>query len=94
MCREQSTFLSSMTPSGPWWGSRTKHEGASRARMTAMELVSPGLISYLSSLAALARSQPRRRLAIMCWRGGERSRNVVLLLALIGVHVVTGHRGL
>lgn len=69
-----------------------KAEGASRARMTAMELVSPGLISYLSSLAALARSQPRCRLAIMCWRGGERSRNVVLLLALIGVHVlrVTG----
>ena len=25
----------------------------------------------------------------MCWRGGERSRNVVLLLALIGVHAVT-----
>jgi tRNA 2-selenouridine synthase len=66
-----------------------KAEGAPRARMTAMELVSPGLISYLSSLAVLARSQPRgRRLAIMCWRGGERSRNVVLLLALIGVHVV------
>jgi tRNA 2-selenouridine synthase len=28
------------------------------------------------------------RLAIMCWRGGERSRNVVLLLGLIGVHAV------
>jgi tRNA 2-selenouridine synthase len=25
----------------------------------------------------------------MCWRGGERSRNVALLLALIGVHAVT-----
>ena len=25
----------------------------------------------------------------MCWRGGERSRNVALLLALVGVHVVT-----
>jgi tRNA 2-selenouridine synthase len=24
----------------------------------------------------------------MCWRGGERSRNVALLLALVGVHVV------
>jgi tRNA 2-selenouridine synthase len=66
-----------------------KAEGASQARMTAMELVSPGLTSYLTSLAALARSQPRgRRLAIMCWRGGDRSRNVVLLLALIGIHVV------
>jgi tRNA 2-selenouridine synthase len=67
-----------------------RHEGAGRARMAAMELVSPGLAGYLTSLAELARSQPRnRRLAVMCWRGGERSRNVVLLLALIGVHAVT-----
>jgi tRNA 2-selenouridine synthase len=67
-----------------------KHEGAARARMVAMELVNPGLSQYLGDLAALARSQPRgRRLAIMCWRGGERSRNVLLLLALIGIHVVT-----
>jgi tRNA 2-selenouridine synthase len=52
-----------------------KHEGAARARMVAMELVNPGLSQYLGDLAALARSQPRgRRLAIMCWRGGERSR--------------------
>ncbi len=26
---------------------------------------------------------------MMCWRGGERSRNVSLLLALVGIHVVT-----
>lgn len=67
-----------------------KEQGAARARMVAMEQVSPGLARYLGELAELARSQPRgRRLAIMCWRGGERSRNVVLLLALIGVHAVT-----
>ena len=67
-----------------------RREGAPRARLAAMELVSPGLAEYLGSLAGLARSQPRgRRLAIMCWRGGERSRNVALLLALIGVHAVT-----
>jgi tRNA 2-selenouridine synthase len=66
-----------------------RSEGAARARMAAMEVVSPNLSVYLTSLAELARSQPRgRRLAIMCWRGGERSRNVVLLLALIGVHAV------
>jgi tRNA 2-selenouridine synthase len=66
-----------------------RREGSARARLVAMELVSPGLADYLASLAALARSQPRgRRLAIMCWRGGERSRNVVLLLALIGIHAV------
>ena len=67
-----------------------KEEGAARARFVAMEQVSPGLARYLRELAELARSQPRgKRLAIMCWRGGERSRNVVLLLALIGVHAVT-----
>lgn len=67
-----------------------KEQGAAQARMVAMEQVSPGLAHYLRELAELARAQPRgRRLAIMCWRGGERSRNVVLLLALIGVHAVT-----
>lgn len=67
-----------------------KQDGAAQARLTAMKLASEGLADYLSSLAALAYSQPRgRRLAVMCWRGGERSRNVVLLLALIGVHAVT-----
>jgi tRNA 2-selenouridine synthase len=67
-----------------------KEQGAAQARFVAMEQVSTHLARYLGELAGLARSQPRgRRLAIMCWRGGERSRNVVLLLALIGVHAVT-----
>lgn len=70
------------------------NEGAARARLAAMELVSPGLASYLGGLAELARAQPQgRRLAVMCWRGGERSRNVVLLLALIGVHAVAVQGG-
>lgn len=68
--------------------------GASQARMAAMELVSPRLPEYLTALAELSRSQPKgRRLAIMCWRGGERSRNVVLLLALVGLHVVAVEGG-
>src|SRR5665647_2176724 len=70
-------------------GTAYKHEGSARARLVAMEQVSPSLSPYLTGLADLAREQPRgRRLAIMCWRGGERSRNVVLLLALVGVHAV------
>ncbi|OFW60552.1 MAG: tRNA 2-selenouridine(34) synthase MnmH [Actinobacteria bacterium RBG_16_64_13] len=70
-------------------GTAYRREGAPRARLAAMELVSPGLAQYLNGLAEIARAQPRgRRLAIMCWRGGERSRNVVLLLALIGIHAV------
>jgi len=63
--------------------------GGPQARLLAMELVTAGLPGYLRALAELAHSQPRgRRVAVMCWRGGERSRNVVLLLALIGVHAV------
>jgi tRNA 2-selenouridine synthase len=64
-------------------------EGAAHARMAAVEQIAAELAGYLGSLAALARSLHRgSRLAIMCWRGGERSRNVVLLLALVGVHAV------
>ncbi len=71
-----------------------KHEGAAGARMVAVEQISAGLAAYLADLVALARAQPQgRRLAVMCWRGGERSRNVVLLLALVGVHVVTVRGG-
>jgi tRNA 2-selenouridine synthase len=67
-----------------------KQRGAAQARLVAMELVSPGLPTYLGGLVRLARSLPKgRRLAVMCWRGGERSRNVALLLALVGVHAVT-----
>ena len=66
-----------------------REEGGPQARLLAMELVAAGLPGYLRSLAELARSQPQgRRVAVMCRRGGERSRNVVLLLALIGVHAV------
>jgi tRNA 2-selenouridine synthase len=67
-----------------------KQEGAAQARLVAMELVSPLLPRYLGDLVGVARSLPKGcRMAIMCWRGGERSRNVALLLALVGVHVVT-----
>jgi len=71
-----------------------RQEGAARSRLVAMELVSAGLPLYLGDLVRLARSQPKtRRLALMCWRGGERSRNVALLLALVGVHAVTVEGG-
>jgi tRNA 2-selenouridine synthase len=71
-------------------GTAYKAEGAARARLVAMQLVSPGLPEYLGQLVSLAREQRKGgRLAIMCWRGGERSRNVALLLALVGVHAVT-----
>jgi tRNA 2-selenouridine synthase len=71
-----------------------KQAGAAKARLVAMNLVSPGLPQYLGELAELARSLPKgRRLAVTCWRGGERSRNVSLLLALVGIHVVTVEGG-
>ena len=71
-----------------------KQEGAARARLVAMELVSPALPQFLGRLVDVSRSLPKgRRLAVMCWRGGERSRNVALLLALVGVHVMTVNGG-
>ena len=65
-------------------GTTYKRAGAQAARVVAMDQVSRGLPVFLRSLALLTRRGDR--LAVMCWRGGERSRNVVLLLALIGVH--------
>ena len=65
-------------------GTVYKQAGAQAARMVAMDLVSRGLPVFLRNLALLTRGGDR--LAVMCRRGGERSRNVVLLLALIGVH--------
>ncbi|HZK48790.1 MAG TPA: rhodanese-like domain-containing protein, partial [Thermoleophilia bacterium] len=58
--------------------------GATAARMTALDLISADLPSYMRSLKAV--SARGRRPAVMCWRGGERSRNVVMLLSLVGVH--------
>lgn len=70
-------------------GTAYRERGSAQARLVAMEIVSSGLPAYLGGLAELARSPGRRRrLALMCWRGGERSRNVSLLLAMIGVHAV------
>ena len=67
-------------------GTVYREKGARDARMRAVDLISAGLPLYLRSLRSLRRDT--RRLAVMCWRGGERSRNVVLLLALVGAHAV------
>lgn len=60
-----------------------KEDGPRQARLRAMDAVSSSLPLYLRSIQAVSGSG--RQPAIMCWRGGERSRNVILLLALIGV---------
>ncbi|MHB8870034.1 MAG: tRNA 2-selenouridine(34) synthase MnmH [Thermoleophilia bacterium] len=66
---------------------RTYRDGGPRdARMAALDLVSAELPEYLRSLKVVASRSDR--LGVMCWRGGERSRNVVLLLGLIGVRAV------
>lgn len=67
-------------------GTTYSREGSKAARLLAMDLVSPRLPSYLRSI--VDRIPKGCRPAVLCWRGGERSRNVVLLLALIGVHAV------
>ncbi|MBU2602059.1 MAG: tRNA 2-selenouridine(34) synthase MnmH [Actinobacteria bacterium] len=63
-----------------------RERGAQTARMIAVDLISGGLPGYLRTLRVLAGRG--RRPAVMCWRGGERSRNAVLLLALVGVQAV------
>ena len=63
-----------------------KTRGAQQARLMAIDLVSADLPSYLRALGLLSREGMRP--AVMCWRGGERSRNVVLLSAAAGVHAV------
>lgn len=71
-------------------GTIYRQHGAPRARVAAMDAIVPTLSAYLHELVEVAATLPRgNRLALMCWRGGERSRNVALLLALIGVHAVT-----
>jgi tRNA 2-selenouridine synthase len=75
-------------------GTAYKQEGAAQARLAAMDEVAPCLSEYLHRLVDLGAHLPRgRRMAVMCWRGGERSRNVVLLLALVGVHAVAVQGG-
>lgn len=61
-------------------------EGAKAARLAALDLLSPRLPSYIRSLMGAV--APTKRAAVMCWRGGERSRNAALLLALVGVQAV------
>ncbi|MHB9148715.1 MAG: tRNA 2-selenouridine(34) synthase MnmH [Thermoleophilia bacterium] len=61
-------------------------QGAGAARMVALDAVSADLPSYIRALKTVATRGTR--LAVMCWRGGERSRNVVMLLSLVGVHAV------
>lgn len=67
-------------------GTTYSRDGSKAARLLAMHLVSPRLPAYLRSIMAV--TPAGRRPAVLCWRGGERSRNVVLMLALIGVHAV------
>lgn len=69
-------------------------EGAKAARLAALDLLSPLLPAYVRALMSVI---PRpKRAALMCWRGGERSRNAALLLTLVGVQAVQvagGYRG-
>jgi tRNA 2-selenouridine synthase len=67
-------------------GTAYQERGPQEARLLALDLVSPRLSVFLRELKELDRGSDR--LAVMCWRGGERSRNVVLLLRLIGVHAL------
>lgn len=67
-------------------GTAYHRDGSDSARVEAMRLISRSLPAYLELLRTLsARSEC---LAIMCWRGGDRSGNVVRLLQLVGVRAL------
>lgn len=67
-------------------GTAYVQQGGKAARLLALDLLSPNLSRYVRDL--LDAIPEGKRPAVLCWRGGERSRNVVLFLALVGVHAV------
>ena len=75
------------TSNGPSVGLTYKERGAQQARLRGD---GPGVARTCPATCApwvCSRARGSRP-AVMCWRGGERSRNVVLLLAAVGVHAV------
>ena len=64
-------------------GTVYKQEGAKKAKMLAVELLSPKLPDFIKKINAEAIAN--KNLVITCWRGGMRSGAAVTLLALAGI---------
>lgn len=72
-----------------------KQQGASAARLLAVELVAPRIPAMVHAVLA-ALGERRRTVVVFCWRGGERSRALTTFLRLAGIcaqQLRGGHKG-
>lgn len=67
-------------------GTLYKQIGKEAAVIKGLELVGPKLADFVRQAAKLA---PTRRLAVHCWRGGQRSGSMAMLLRAAGFEVCT-----
>ncbi len=71
-------------------GTLYKRSGRDAAVLEGLRIVGPKLAGFVEAISALA---PDRRVAVHCWRGGERSGSVAWLLGKAGfaeVHTLIG----
>lgn len=71
-------------------GTLYKQTGRDAAVLEGLRIVGPKLAGIVERATALA---PERRIAVHCWRGGERSGSVAWLLDKAGFHEVLTLRG-
>jgi tRNA 2-selenouridine synthase len=67
-------------------GTLYKQVGKEAAVLKGLEFVGPKLADFVRQAAKLA---PNRRLAVHCWRGGQRSGSMAMLLRAAGFEVCT-----
>jgi tRNA 2-selenouridine synthase len=67
-------------------GTLYKKKGKERAFERGLEIVGPKMADFVRQAAALA---PERRVAVHCWRGGQRSGSMAWLLRQAGFEVAT-----
>lgn len=67
-------------------GTIYKQQGKEQALELGLAFVGPKMATFVKQAKKIA---PERRLAVHCWRGGQRSRSMAWLLRLSGFDVVT-----
>lgn len=67
-------------------GTRYKQQGNEQAFLLGLKYVGPKMADFVKSAIKLA---PERRIAVHCWRGGQRSGSMAWLLRQAGFEVVT-----
>jgi tRNA 2-selenouridine synthase len=65
-------------------GTVYKQKGKEAALVLGLEFVGPKMAGFVREAARMA---PRKRVAVHCWRGGQRSRSMAWLLGMAGFEV-------